>query len=96
MDSGIKSVAEVDNADKQLVKSIKSLLCEIRRPFPESGVEKISYTVYLTDPRTVTVEAYDEQEAYNKVREAWIRSEYVLNADDFLEAGFEVTGVIRK
>ena len=52
MDSGIESVAEVDNADKQLVKSIKSLLCEIRRPFPESGIEKISYTVYLTDPLT--------------------------------------------
>ena len=50
MDSGIESVAEVDNADKQLVKSIKSLLCEIRGPFPESGIEKISYTVYLTDP----------------------------------------------
>ena len=50
MDSGIESVAEVDNADKQLVKSIKSFLCEIRGPFPESRIEKISYTVYLTDP----------------------------------------------
>ena len=50
MDSGIESVAEVDNADKQLVKSVKPLLCEIQGPFPESSVRKISYTVYLTDP----------------------------------------------
>ena len=33
MDSGVKCVKEVDNADKQLVKSVKSLLCEIREPY---------------------------------------------------------------
>ena len=27
----------------------------IRRPFPESGVEKISYTVYLTDPQELVL-----------------------------------------
>ena len=59
-------------------------------------VKVFSVEITETLRRTVTVEAYDEQEAYNKVREAWIKSEYVLNADDFLEAGFEVTGVIRK
>ena len=62
----------------------------------EVKVKVFSVEITETLRRTVTVEAYDEQEAYNKVREAWIRSENVLNADDFLEAGFEVTGVIRK
>ena len=43
--------------------------------------------------RTVTVEARDYDEAISKVREAWRQSEYVLDADDFLEAGFEIVGV---
>ena len=34
---------------------------------------------------------YDD--AIDKVREAWRRSEYVLDADDFIEAGFEIVGV---
>ena len=50
MDSGIECIKEVDNADKQLVESVKPLLCEIRGSFPESSLRKISYTVYLTDP----------------------------------------------
>ncbi|MBQ3760025.1 MAG: DpnD/PcfM family protein [Synergistaceae bacterium] len=54
-----------------------------------------SYEVKITETlrKTVTVEAHDYDEAIDKVREAWRRSEYVLNADDFLEAGFEIVGV---
>lgn len=54
-----------------------------------------SYKVEITETlrRTVTVEAHDYDEALSKVREAWKRSEYVLDADDFLEAGFEIAGV---
>ena len=56
------------------------------------------FNVEITETlrRSVTVQAHDEREAYNKVCEAWIRSEYVLDADDFLEAGFEVIGIVRK
>ena len=54
-----------------------------------------SYNVEITETlrRTVTVEAHDYDEAISKVREAWRRSEYVLDADDFLEAGFEIVSV---
>jgi hypothetical protein len=54
-----------------------------------------SYEVEITETlrRTVTVEARDYDEAVSKVREAWRRSEIVLDADDFLEAGFEVVSV---
>ena len=54
-----------------------------------------SYEVEITETlrRTVTVEARDYDEAISNVREAWRRSEYVLDADDFLEAGFEIVGV---
>ena len=54
-----------------------------------------SYNVEITETlrRTVTVEARDYDEAIDKVRNAWRRSEYVLDADDFLEAGFEFGGV---
>ena len=54
-----------------------------------------SYKVEITETlrRTVTVEAHDYDEAIDKVREAWKKSEFVLDADDFLEAGFEVAGV---
>lgn len=54
-----------------------------------------SYNVEITETlrRTVTVEAHDYDEAIDKVREAWKKSEFVLDADDFLEAGFEVAGV---
>ena len=53
------------------------------------------YKVEITEilRRTVTVEARDYDEAISKVREAWRQSEYVLDADDFLEAGFEIVGV---
>ena len=51
MDSGIECVSEVDNADKQLVESVKPLLREVCSSFSESGVRKLSYTVYLTDPK---------------------------------------------
>ena len=54
-----------------------------------------SYEVEITETlrRNVTVEALDYDEAIDKVREAWRRSEYVLDADDFLEAGFEIVSV---
>ena len=54
-----------------------------------------SYEVEITETlrRTVTVDAHDYDEAIDKVREAWRRSKYVLDADDFLEAGFEIVGV---
>ena len=54
-----------------------------------------SYNVEITETlrRTVTVDTHDYDEAIDKVREAWRRSEYVLDADDFLEAGFEIVGV---
>ena len=53
------------------------------------------YKVEITEilRRTVTVEARDYDEAISKVRNAWRQSEYVLDADDFLEAGFEIVGV---
>ena len=50
MDSGVECLQEMDDADKQLVKSVKPLLCEIRRQFSESSLRKISYTVFLTYP----------------------------------------------
>ena len=54
-----------------------------------------SYNVEITETlrRTVNVEARDYDEAIGKVREAWRRSEIVLDADDFLEAGFEIVGI---
>lgn len=54
-----------------------------------------TFTVEITETlrKSVTVEAYDERDAYNKVREAWKKCEYVLDADDFLEAGFQVMGL---
>ena len=54
-----------------------------------------SYNVEITETlrRTVNVEARDYDDAIDKVREAWKKSEFVLDADDFLEAGFEVAGV---
>lgn len=55
-----------------------------------------SYKVEITETlrRTVTVDARDYDEAISKVREAWKRSEYVLGADDFIEVGFEVIGLV--
>ena len=54
-----------------------------------------SYEVEITETlrRIVVVEARDYDEAISKVREAWRRSEIVLDADDFLEAVFEIVGV---
>ena len=54
-----------------------------------------SYKVEIIEilRRTVTVDARDYDDAINKVREVWRRSEIVLDADDFIEAGFEVIGV---
>ncbi len=57
-----------------------------------------SYKVEITETlcRTVKVEAKDDDEAISKVSEAWRRSEYVLDADDFIEARFDVIGVEHK
>ena len=54
-----------------------------------------SYNVEITETlrRTVNGEARDYDDAIGKVREAWRRSEIVLDADDFLEVGFETVGV---
>lgn len=54
-----------------------------------------SYNVEITETlrRTVNVEARDYDDAIGKVREAWRRSEIVLDTDDFLEVGFETVGV---
>lgn len=54
-----------------------------------------SYNVKITETlrKTVNVEARDYDDAINKVREAWRRSKIVLDADDFLEAGFEIVGI---
>ena len=54
-----------------------------------------SYKVEITETlrRTVNIEAHDYDEALCKVREAWRRSEIVLDADDFMEAAFEIVGV---
>ena len=55
-------------------------------------MKKFNVEITETLRRNVVVEAYDEREAENAVREKWHKSEYVLDADDFLEAGFEVIG----
>ena len=54
-----------------------------------------SYNVEITETlrRTVNVQARDYDDAIGKVREAWRRSEYVLDANDFLEARFKIVGV---
>lgn len=54
-----------------------------------------SYEVEISETlrRTVTVEARDYDDAINRIREAWRRCEYVLDADDFIEVGFEIVGV---
>lgn len=59
-------------------------------------MHKKKFNVEITETlrRSVVVEAHNEQEAYNLVREAWKRSEYVLDADDFIEAGFQVMGLV--
>lgn len=48
-----------------------------------------SYEVEITETlrRTVTVEARDYDDAIDKVRNAWRRSEYVLDADDSSKRG---------
>lgn len=54
-----------------------------------------SYNVKITETlrKTVNVEARDYDDAIGKVHEAWRRSKIVLDADDFLEAGFEIVGI---
>lgn len=45
--------------------------------------------------RSVIVEAHDELEAKESVRNKWRKSEIILSADDFQEAGFQVMGTVR-
>ena len=53
----------MDVADKQLVQSIKPLLCQVYGTFSESSIEKISYTVYLTDPQIYHAGTLESAEA---------------------------------
>ena len=55
-------------------------------------MKKFNVEITETLRRNVVVEAHDDREAENAVREKWRKSEYVLDADDFIEAGFEVIG----
>ena len=54
-----------------------------------------SYEVEISENlrKIVTIEARNDDEAISNVREAWKRSEYVLDAGDFLEVGFEIVCV---
>ena len=56
-------------------------------------MKKFNVEITETLRRNVVVEAFDEREAEEKVRNAWRKSEYILDADDFLEAGFMVMGI---
>lgn len=55
-----------------------------------------SFNVQITETlqRTVTVEALNYNEALTLVRVVWKKSQYVLDADDFIEAAFEVIGPV--
>ena len=56
-------------------------------------MKKFNVEITETLRRNVVVEAFDEGEAEELVRNAWRKSEYILDADDFLEADFEVIGI---
>ncbi len=56
MDSCVECFEEMDNADKQLVKSIKPLLREVRGSFPESGIEKYFIHSLLDSPNIVAAQ----------------------------------------
>ena len=56
-------------------------------------MKKFNVEITETLRRNVVVEAFDEREAEEKVINAWRKSEYILDADDFLEAGFMVMGI---
>ena len=56
-------------------------------------MKKFNVEITETLRKNVVVEAFDEREAEEKVRNAWRKSEYILDADDFLEAGFMVMGI---
>ncbi len=56
-------------------------------------MKKFNVEITETLRRNVVVEAFDEREAEELVRNAWRKSEYILDADDFLEAGFMVMGI---
>lgn len=56
--------------------------------------EEYSVTITEISKKTVTVEAESQAEAEQKVNEAWHNSEYILDADDFVEVGFEASDPI--
>lgn len=56
-------------------------------------MKKFNVEITETLRKNVVVEAFDDREAEEKVRNAWRKSEYILDADDFLEAGFIVMGI---
>ena len=53
-----------------------------------------TYRVAITETlrRVVTVEAADEDDAHQKVSDAWHNTEYILEADDFEGVEFYVLG----
>ena len=59
----------------------------------EFYLKKFNVEITETLRKNVVVEAFDDREAEEKVRNAWRKSEYILDADDFLEAGFMVMGI---
>ena len=59
----------------------------------EFYLKKFNVEITETLRKNVVVEAFDDREAEEKVRNAWRKSEYILDADDFLEAGFIVMGI---
>ena len=56
-------------------------------------IKRFNVEITETLRKNVVVEAFDEREAEEIVMNAWKNFEYVLDAQDFLEAGFEAVGI---
>lgn len=50
---------------------------------------RFKVTITETLKRTVEVEANDQQEAEQMVSDGWHKSEYILDAEDFVDVAFE-------
>ena len=59
-----------------------------------SQSDKKQYRVLITETlqKTVIVEAASEQEAHQRVSDAWKNAEYILDADHFQGVEFHVLG----
>ena len=55
---------------------------------------KFKVTITETSRLTVEVEADDQQQAEQMVSDGWHRSEYVLDADNFVGVEFEAVPVV--